>query len=139
VSARATCRKSWAFTLIEVTIAAGILFFCLFAILGLLGRTLRTARALQTTRVDAGVVAAYFSITNLPADGLERGDFDEIGDFGDRYKDLEWLRQSEEIGTNGLWLESYAVRRKSTGQIESSLMRLVYDPASQTGFGSRTR
>ena len=47
-----------AFTLIEVTIAAGILFMCLFAILALLSNTLRNARSLQRTTLDAGMLAA---------------------------------------------------------------------------------
>jgi hypothetical protein len=116
-----------AFTLIEVMIASGILFFCLFAILGLLANTLRNARALQRTRADAGIVAAFFSVTNSHQRELETGNFDDLGDFGDRYRDLEWTRASEEVSTNGLWLELYTVRRRSTGQIESSVYRLVYD------------
>jgi len=46
-----------AFTLLEVMIASGILFLCLFAILQLLSSSLRGARILQRTTVDAGMRA----------------------------------------------------------------------------------
>ena len=76
-------------------IASGILFLCLFAILGLLANVLRNARALQRVSVnDAGSVAAYFSArTNLHEEGIECGEFDELGEFSDRYRDLEWCKK----------------------------------------------
>ena len=46
------------FTLLEVMIASGILFLCLFAILQLLSVSLRNARVLQRTQVDAGKLAS---------------------------------------------------------------------------------
>lgn len=119
-----------AFTLIEVMIAAGILFTCLFAILGVLSTSLGNVRALQKTRVDAGVVAAYFSVTNSHEETSQSGSFDDLGNFGDAYRDLQWSRESEEISTNGLWLEVYTVRRRSSGQVESVVSRLAFDPAS---------
>src|ERR1700743_1337613 len=43
-------RMIHAFTLLEVMIAVGILFMCLFAVLALLGNSLRSARLLQRHR-----------------------------------------------------------------------------------------
>lgn len=122
-----------AFTLIEVMIASGILFLCLFAILGVLGNTLRNARALRRTTIDAGTVAAYFAgSTNRVVEGIESGNFDDLGDFADRYRDFDWHKETQLAETNGIWLEIYTVRRKSTGQIESVIPRRVYDPMTRS-------
>ncbi len=132
-------RFEQAFTLLEVMIASAILFLCLFAVLGLLSTSLRNARALQRTTIDAGVVAAYFSVTNGHTEASESGTFEDLGNFGDNYRDLQWTRDSEEISTNGLWLEVYTIRRRSTGQTESEMSRLAFDPAPPFAAGIRGR
>src|SRR5437870_12417598 len=70
-----TLDSSSAFTLMEVLIASGIFFICMFAILGLVSQTLRNARILRTTRVDAGMIAAQLTLTNKLYEGSESGDF----------------------------------------------------------------
>src|SRR5580692_2494919 len=45
-----------AFTLLEVMIAAGIFFMCIFAILSLVSTNIRNARLLQEPQVDAGML-----------------------------------------------------------------------------------
>jgi len=74
-------RPAHAFSLIEVMIAIGVLFICIFAILGVISNGLRGARALQRPDVDAGSVAAFFSITNKHEEGIESGSFDDLGDL----------------------------------------------------------
>ena len=55
-----------AFTLIEVMIALGIFFMAVFTILGLISTLLRSARTIQQMKnVDAGMVAAQLSLTNI--------------------------------------------------------------------------
>jgi len=120
-----------AFSLIEVMIAIGVLFICIFAILGVVSNGLRGARALQRPDIDAGSVAAYFSITNKHEEGLDGGKFDDLGDFGPAYNDYSWERLQEEVGTNGLWQETITVMRRGNSQPESVIIRLVYDPASK--------
>ena len=120
-----------AFSLIEVMIAIGVLFICIFAILGVVSNGLRGARALQRPDIDAGSVAAFFSITNKHEEGLETGSFDDLGDFPQAYNDYEWERECTEVGTNGLWMERIVVLRRSTGRPESAIERLVYDPMSK--------
>ena len=127
----ATESPTRAFSLIEVMIAIAVLFICIFAILGVVSNGLRNARALQRPDIDAGTVAAFFSITNKHEEGIESGSFDDLGDFPQAYNDYQWERECTEVGTNGLWLESIIVIRRSSGVPESSIERLVYDPASK--------
>jgi type II secretory pathway pseudopilin PulG len=126
------------FTLVEVMIASGILFLCLFAILGLLANLLRNARVLQRVSVDAGTVAAYFSsTTNLHQEGIESGSFNDLGDFSDKYRELEWSRESTMFGTNGLWFEVYSVRRKAAREPESTMSTVEFDPAATKAQGAK--
>ena len=136
---REHCRRSMrlfgisrGFTLVEVMIASGILFVCLFAILGLMANLLRNARALQRLPVnDASSVAAYFSVlTNLHEEGIESGPFDKLGEFSERYRDLKWIRDSKPFvpyETNGLWYVVYTVERRSTRQVESTVSAVEFD------------
>lgn len=92
------CRfGSRAFTLIEVMIAGGILFMCLFAILALVANGLRNARALQATKTDPRASIAsqlYFELTHTNNISQQSGS----GEFGDYTYDWD-LTQLE---TNGL-------------------------------------
>jgi type II secretory pathway pseudopilin PulG len=120
-----------AFTLIEVMIAAGILFACLFAILGLVSNCLRNARTLQQHKhVDAGMAAAMlyvqFTTTNRVSEGSGRGD------FGDAYPDYSYDWNLQEIETNHLCQLDVAVR-KSGGKPESSTSIYLYVPSLQGG------
>jgi len=122
-ASHATRRARSAFTLLEVMIATGILFLCLFAILGLVSNTLRNARTLQHRRVDAGMVAAelctQFANTNQVSEGSGSGD------FGDLYPDYGYEWDLMEI-TNGLCQLDIVVQRR--GQPESTLTVLRYLP-----------
>ena len=103
----ATARRSAAFTLLEVMIAAGILFICLFASLELQSNSLRSARLLQRSSMDAGLLAAELSLTNQLSEGFDSGD------FGDLYPDHQWHRDIREIGTNGLFEINFTITQVS--------------------------
>lgn len=122
-----------AFTLVEVMIALGIFFMAMFAILGLVATSLRSARALQRQPVDAGMVAAELSLTNKLTEGLE------TGDFGDLHPGYEWSRDIYEVGTNGLYQADMIVQRRSDGAVESKLSILLFRPESPQGSLSRGR
>ena len=53
----------------EVMIAIGIFFMCVFAILWLVSSSLENARRLQRPMVDAGAVASWISLTNQLVEG----------------------------------------------------------------------
>ena len=89
--------KRSAFTLLEVSIAMALFFMATFAILGLVSSTLRNARALQETEVDASMLASELSATNKLYEAVDSGD------FGDAYKDYSWTREIRAANTNGLF------------------------------------
>ena len=103
-----------AFTLIEVTIAAGILFICLFAVLELLSICLRNARALQRSTLDPGMLAAEATLSQRLIEGSDSGD------FGDLYPGYHWRSETNFYGTNGLFEVNFT----------------IYNPASEGGSKS---
>jgi hypothetical protein len=118
-------RGDSAFTLIEVMIASGILFICLFAILGLLANTLRNARALQRNPVDVGMLAAELSLTNKLYEGSDSGK------FGEAYPDYAWTREITEAGTNGLFAVDFTVSRHGAARgSDTHLTILLFRPDS---------
>jgi hypothetical protein len=127
-----------AFSLLEVMIALGIFFIALFTILGLVSQLLRNARAFQTKRPpDAGMVHAYFlSVTNRVTEGLESGDFADLAEFKDQYRDYSWEKDTFFFASNGLWQVDYRVINRRSGQAESAISTLYFDPnTQQTGPG----
>ncbi len=121
-------RSRQAFTLLEVMIASGILFLCLFAILQLLSTALRNARVLQRSTVDAGMLAAELSLTNKLYEGPVPKD---LGGFDKLYPDFRYQGEIKEVGTNGLFQVDYVVfRRTGDHGTESSLSILLFKPDS---------
>ena len=120
-----SCRPSRAFTLIEVMIASGILFMCLFAILALLANSLGNARALQHKKLDADMAAAEVTVlltsTNQVSEGRYRGD------FGDLFPDSRYNYEVVEIATNGLCQVDLEVQDRGAGK-ESRTSFLLYLP-----------
>ena len=122
-----------AFSLLEVMVASGIFFMCIFAILAMVSSVLRNARGLRRVELDAGMVAAKLvGTTNKLTEGLESGD------FGNLYPDYSYETESYEAGTNGLWQVDIRVRRRGISQPVDSMSILVFSPESSIGLG-RTR
>ncbi|MBC8096217.1 MAG: hypothetical protein H7Y43_10420 [Akkermansiaceae bacterium] len=115
-----------------MVIAAGILFICLFAILGLLSTALRNARSLQRAPVDAGILAAELSLTNKLVEGSDSGDFKE---FGEAYRDFSWDREIIEAETNGLYAVDFVVTRRGNRSPESHMTILLFRPESAGRVG----
>jgi hypothetical protein len=121
-----------AFTLIEVTIAAGILFICLFAVLELLSSCLRNARALQHSTLDAGMLAAEASVSQKLVEGSDSGDFGEL------YPGYRWKSETNFYGTNGLFEVDFTIYRptdENGGETHMSI--LLFRPESPVGPGGR--
>ena len=95
-----------AFSLLEVMIASGLFFVCIFAILAMISNVLRNARSLRRVDLDAGMVAAQVSNTNKLTEGSQSGD------FGNLYQEYSWEADQYEVGTNGLWQVDIVVHRR---------------------------
>src|SRR5262249_2409491 len=90
-----------AFTLLEVMIAVGILFMCLFGVLALLSNSLRSARMLQQQKnLDTGSMAGLIYTQLANTNSVSEGPVDvDIQDFFPGYKVVVDLEERE---TNGL-------------------------------------
>ena len=128
-------RRSAGFSLIEVMIALGIFFIALFTILGLISQLLRNARAFQNKKAaDATMVQAYFlSTTNRVTEGLESGDFSDLADFQDEYRDFSWEKETTFFASNGLWQVDYRVINNRLRSVESAISTFYFDPNTQQG------
>jgi Tfp pilus assembly protein PilV len=122
-----------AFSLLEVMIACGIFFMCVFAILALVSGVLRNARSLRRVEVDAGMVAAQIYKTNKLYEGMESGD------FGNLYPDYSWQTEVREAATNGLFQVDIVVNRRGLQKPVDTMSIWVYAPESPSqGFGRPT-
>jgi hypothetical protein len=131
-----SCRRSGdnrlAFSLLEVMIASGIFFMCIFAILAMVSSVLRNARSLRRMELDAGMVAAkVVGVTNKFSEGTESGD------FGNLFPGYSYETAFSEAATNGLWQVDIVVRRRGLAQPVDSMSILVFSPDSSIGMGRR--
>jgi Tfp pilus assembly protein PilV len=120
------------FSLLEVMIAIGIFFMCVFTILGLVSSSLENARRLQRPLVDAGAVASWLSMTNQLVEGTYTVNLGDL--LGDAYNGYDCTYEVEEVGTNKLFQVGYTVQ-STTGNhdIISSMTTLFYSPRSPAG------
>lgn len=122
------------FTLLEVLIAAAILFMTVFAVLGVLTQGLAAAKSIQQREPDAGLVAAALSLTNRLEEGTESGDFEDLAPG--LYPGYSWARDIYEVGSNGLFQVDFVVVHKagkSRGPSETRMSILLFRPGSPTG------
>ncbi len=123
-ASRFSPRSQTAFTLLEVMIACGIFFMCVFAILAMVSSVLRNARGLRRTELDAGMVAAQIASTNKLYEGSQSGD------FGNLYKDYSWETETTEVGTNGLFQVDIVVTRRGLQKPADQMSIWLYRPES---------
>jgi Tfp pilus assembly protein PilV len=119
-----------AFTLLEVMIAVGILFMCLFAVLALTSNSLASARKLQQHRtIDTGTVAGLVYVqlmnTNQVTEGRVDIDLDEM--FPGCKSDVELTQ----IASNGLCQVDFLVERNQRLEVQSHF--LIYLPNMKVG------
>jgi hypothetical protein len=130
---RSSPRGQTAFSLLEVMIACGIFFMCVFAILAMVSSILRNARGLRRTELDAGMVAAQVASTNKLYEGTQSGD------FGKLYPDYSWETETYEVGTNGLFQVDIVVNRHGLRKPSDQMTIWLYRPESPTGVGPQRR
>lgn len=108
----------------EVMIACGILFMCLFGILALLSNSLRSARALQQNKpVDAGTIASIIYVELANTNSVNEGDIPvDLDDILPGYKCYSTLTQ---IGTNGLCQIDFEVERSSRLELQSHFLMFL--------------
>jgi type II secretion system protein I len=120
-----------AFTLLEVMVALGIFFMCLFAVLELVSGTLRNARALQRNEPEPAMVAAELSLTNAMVEGSESGD------FGSMYPGWTWTKDKYPVSSNGLLyqIDITVSKQGSKAGVEErlSVLRFMPNSAAQVG------
>ena len=116
-----------AFSLLEVMIAIGIFFMCIFAILSLVSSSLRNARRLERPMVDAAMLASELSLTNQIVEAPQSGD------FGKLYLGYSWTADINEVMTNRLFQVDYVVQRSDTREIVQKMSVLFYRPQSPAG------
>ncbi len=119
-------RPRAAFSLVEVMVACGIFFMCVFAILAMISSVLRNARLLRRVELDAGMVAAQVSNTNKLYEGSASGD------FGKMYPDYSWDTDTYAVpGTsNGLFQVDIIVRRRGLQKPVDVMSIYLYKPES---------
>jgi uncharacterized protein (TIGR02598 family) len=120
------------FSLLEVMIAIGIFFMCVFSILALVSSSLDNARRLQRPLVDAGAVASFLSTTNQLVENTYTVNLGDL--LGDAYNGYNCTYDVQEVGSNKLFQVSYTVR-STTGnhEILATMTNLFYSPQSPAG------
>jgi hypothetical protein len=116
-----------AFSLMEVMIAIGLFFMCIFVILTLVSSSLANARRLQRPMVDAAMIASELSLTNQLVETRESGD------FGKMYPGYTWTADINEILTNRLFQVDYVVQSSDTREVIQKMSVLFFRPQSPAG------
>jgi Tfp pilus assembly protein PilV len=121
-----------AFSLLEVMIAAGILFLGTFSILGLVSSSLANARRLQRPMVDASALVAQLSLTNKLVEGSYSGNLGDV--LGRAYADYRWQGEVTEVGSNRLFQANFVIRNARGGsEVVSRTTTLFFRPQSDPG------
>lgn len=131
-----TRRGHRAFTLLEVMLAAGIFFLCVFGVLAVVSNCLRNARALQRQTVDMGSVAGQIyvqlSLTNQIAPGEIQVELKDTFPEYTCVASIDSAILNGQIASNGLCQVDILMRRQRS-QEESRLSVLMYLPQFKEG------
>jgi Tfp pilus assembly protein PilV len=130
---RADLRRR-AFTLLEVMIAVGILFMCLFAVMALLTNSLASARKLQQHRdIDTGSIAGLIYVELVNTNSLSEGPVDV--DLEEMFPGSKCHADLTQVGTNGLCQVDFDVERNQ--KVEAQSHFFIYLPNMKVGGISR--
>jgi Tfp pilus assembly protein PilV len=118
-------RPHRAFTLLEVMIALGIFFMCIFAILEVVVTNVRATRALQQPPVDVSLLIDDLVQTNKLQEGSDSGDFGEL------FPGYVWASDTTLVATNGLFKVEFLVTHHDGNQnTETRMSVLLWRPDS---------
>lgn len=118
-------RSVRAFTLLEVMIAVGILFMCLFGVLALVSHSLRTARSLQQHRtIDTDSVAGLIYTALVDTNSVSEGPVDV--DLSEMYPGYKCEADLTQIESNGLCQVDFLVQQNQRLELKSHF--LIYLP-----------
>ena len=127
--ARAPRAKS-AFTLLEVMIAVGVLFMCLFAVMALLTNSLASARKLQQHRdIDTGSIAGMIYVQLVNTNSLNEGPIDV--NLEEMFPGCRCKADLTQVGTNGLCQVDFDVERNQ--KLEAQSHFFIYLPNMKLG------
>ena len=119
-----------AFTLLEVMIAVGILFMCLFGVLALVSNSLTSARKLQQHRsIDTDSVAGLIYTELVDTNQVAEGPVDV--DLGEMYPGYKCDADLTQVESNGLCDVHFTVRHNLQKDLESDF--LIYLPNMKQG------
>ncbi|HLX94862.1 MAG TPA: prepilin-type N-terminal cleavage/methylation domain-containing protein [Verrucomicrobiae bacterium] len=119
------------FTLLEVMFAMVAFCTAMFVILALVSNSLANARRLQRPLLDAGVVAAELSQTNLVT-GIHHVDLGEL--LGNTYNGYICTYDIEEVESNKLFQVDFIVQSNSGDKpVVSKMSTLLFSPNSPAG------
>jgi hypothetical protein len=121
-----------AFSLMEVMIAIGIFFMCIFVILTLVTSSLANARRLQRPMVDAAMLASELSLTNKIVEGTQSGDFGKI------YPGYSWKSEINEVETNGLYQADFTVFQDHPNEVVEKISVLYFNATSAGSLDGAT-
>ena len=131
-------RRARAFTILEVMIAVGIFFMCIFSILSLVSQGLANARALHRLDVDPSSALAELSLTNRLTEGPLP--LEIVANFETMYPGYTISGEIYEVATNGLFQVDFLVGGSAEGRpVVTEHSVLLFRPQSQPGGFGRVR
>ncbi|HXI52806.1 MAG TPA: hypothetical protein VNH84_14925 [Candidatus Saccharimonadales bacterium] len=138
--ARPGCRsvRGGAFTLLEVMVACTIFFMVAFAIMELVTRSLKAAKALEMREPDPGIILASISLSNSLEEGSMSGTYEDVAEG--MYPGYRWEAFLDEVGSNGLYevkVLSYNERRHSENPVV--VVGQFWRPMSKPGAATKGR
>jgi hypothetical protein len=122
-----------AFSLMEVMIAIGIFFSCIFVILSLVSSSLRNARRLERPMVDAHPVLARYAATNSFVEGHFHGNLGEPDLLGKGYENYIYDGDIVEVLTNRYYIVECKILEPGGNETLSDLSSEFYRPQSPAG------
>lgn len=125
------------FTLLEVLIAFAVFFIAIFAILGLVSRSLSLARHLTHADADIGSLASAISMTSP----LQEGDLplEVQTEFEESHPGFSCSGSIAIAGTNGLLRVDLEVRGPQAGGPPTTMSFLLYRPETGNSGASLGR
>jgi Tfp pilus assembly protein PilV len=132
---RRPTRVRRAFTLLEVMIAVGVLFMCLFAVLALLSNSLASARKLQQHRdIDTSSIAGLIYVQLVNTNSVTEGPVDV--NLDEMYPGSSCRADLTQIASNGLCQVDFLVERNQ--KLEAQSHFLIFLPNMKNGGISQT-